>query len=168
MARHCTRYSDGAIADADPTLDLFEKTRRLLVAFERAGIDYAIAGAVALAVHGVPRATTDVHLLIRPESVEDAAQEARTLGFTFEAQPKRFSDGMEIRRLVKIVDQEALTLDLLLVNPNLEEIWASRRRVEASFAGAWVVSRDALIRMKTGAGREQELADVKRLGDLDR
>ena len=156
------------MADPLPSLDLFGETRRLLEALERRRIEYAIVGAVALAIHGVPRATTDIDLLIRPEALKTATEEARRLGFTLEAQPMRFSDGMELRRLVKLVDQETLTLDLLLVNPNLEEIWASRRRVEASFAGAWVISRAALIRMKTGAGREQDLADVQRLEDLDR
>lgn len=151
-----------------PSIDLFEETRRLLLALEERGIEHALVGAVALAVHGVPRATTDIDLLIRPESLEPAAEEARSLGYIFEAQPMRFPDGMEIRRLSKIAGEETLTLDLLLVDANLEEIWASRQRVEASFAGAWVISRDALIRMKTWAGREQDLADVKRLGELDR
>lgn len=151
-----------------PSLDLFEETRRLLLALERRGVEYALVGAVALAVHGVPRATTDIDLLIRPESVEAVTEQARRLGYVFEAQPIRFPDGMEIRRLSKIAGEETLTLDLLLVDANLEEIWASRLRVEASFAGAWVISRDALIRMKTWAGREQDLADVRRLEDLDR
>lgn len=151
-----------------PSIDLFDETRRLLLALEGRGIEYALVGAVALAVHGVPRATTDIDLLIRPESLEAAAEEARRLEFVFEAQPMRFPDGMQIRRLSKIVGEETLTLDLLLVDDNLEEIWASRRRLEASFAGAWVISRDALIRMKTWAGRDQDLADVKRLEELDR
>ncbi|MFP3941791.1 MAG: hypothetical protein ACLF0P_15965 [Thermoanaerobaculia bacterium] len=156
------------MAGPSPSLDLFEETRQLLLALERREVEYALVGAVALAVHGVPRATTDIDLLIRPESLDGVTEVARELGFVFEAHPMRFPDGMEIRRLSKIADEETLTLDLLLVDANLEEIWASRRRVEASFAGAWVISRDALIRMKTWAGRDQDLADVKRLGELDR
>ena len=156
------------MAAPSPSLDLFEETQQLLLALERQRIEYAIAGAVALAVHGAPRATTDIDLLIRKESLEAAAEVARKLGFVFEALPMRFPDGMEVRRLSKIAGEETLTLDLLLVNPNLEEVWASRRRFEASFAGAWVISRDALIRMKTLAGREQDIADVLRLEDLDR
>jgi hypothetical protein len=154
--------------DFSPSIDLFEETRQLLLALEHRGIEYALVGAVALAVHGVPRATTDIDLLIRSESLEPAAEEAHKLGFVLEAQPMQFPDGMEIRRFSKIVEEETLTLDLLLVNANLEEVWESRRHIEASFAGAWVISRDALIRMKTLAGREQDIADVKRLVELDR
>jgi hypothetical protein len=156
------------MADSPSSIDLFEESRRLLQALEGRGIEYAVVGAVALAVHGVPRATTDIDLLIRPESLEAVEEEAHELGYILKAQPMQFPDGMEIRRLSKIVDEETLTLDLLLVDANLEEIWESRRRIEASFAGAWVISRDALIRMKTSAGREQDMADVRRLTELDR
>ena len=78
---------------------------------------------------------------------------------------------MELRRVTKIEKEEpyeSLTVDVLLVNPNLEEVWASRRRLESDFGSLWTISRDALIRMKTWAGRERDLADLRRLEDLDR
>ena len=40
-------------------LDLFEETVALLGELERRGTPYALAGAIALAIHGAPRATTD-------------------------------------------------------------------------------------------------------------
>jgi hypothetical protein len=74
-----------------------------------------LLGAVALAVHRAPRATTDIDPLIWRKSLEAAAEVARRLGFVLEALPMRFPDGMEIRRLSKIVDEETLTLDLLVI-----------------------------------------------------
>jgi len=44
----------------------------------------------------------------------------------------------------------------------------ARRRLEADFGAMWVISRDALIRMKTWAGRDRDLADIRRLEELDR
>ena len=41
-------------------IDLFEETMGLLAELERHGVPYAVAGALALAIHGVPRATTDI------------------------------------------------------------------------------------------------------------
>ena len=61
-----------------------------------------------------------------------------------------------------------LTLDLLLVNENLEPVWASRERVATERGDVWVVSRHGLIEMKAWAGREQDLADIRRLRELDR
>jgi len=148
-------------------IDLYDELSRLVMALEKRDIEYAAVGAVALALHGAPRATTDIDLLVRPEAVDLAREQ----GFLYEALPIRFSDGMEVRRVTKIETEEpheTLTIDFLLVNPNLGEVWSSRRRVETEFGGIWVVSREALIRMKTWAGRERDIADIRRLEDLDR
>lgn len=132
------------------------------------GVDYAIAGAVALAVHGAPRATTDIDLLVRPEDVDAALGVARARGFTLEALPMSFRDGLHVRRVSKIEGEETLTLDLLLVNANLEAVWASRRALGTSLGEVTVVSREALVQMKAWAGRQQDLADIERLRELDR
>jgi hypothetical protein len=149
-------------------LDLFEELTALLADLERRGVEYAIAGAIALAIHGVPRATADIDLLVPPEQVETALAVARSRGFTAEASPMRFSDGLELRRVTKLQDEDALTLDLLFVNPSLEEVWSSRARVALEAGGAWVVSRQGLIAMKARAGRDQDLADIRRLQEEDR
>jgi len=119
-------------------------------------------------VHGAPRATTDVDLLVRPEALEVALQVAAARGFTLRALPMRFSDGLEIQRVTKVAGDESLTLDLLLVNSNLDPVWTGRVRLATEAGGIWVVSREGLIQMKAWAGREQDLADIKRLQDLDR
>lgn len=149
-------------------LDLFEETVGLLGELERRGIPYAVAGAIALAIHGAPRATTDIDLLVSPSDVAAVLDVARARGFGIEALPMRFSDGLEIQRVVRTEDAEMLTLDLLLVDRNLEPAWASRQRVVTDRGEFWVVSREGLIQMKAWAGREQDLADIRRLKDLDR
>lgn len=45
----------------------FELTRRILAALEREQVRYVVFGAVALAIHGLPRATEDLDLFIEPE-----------------------------------------------------------------------------------------------------
>ena len=140
-------------------INLYEELGRLTSAFEDSGIDYALVGALALALHGAPRATADIDILVRPESVAEVIRLVKGQGFQFEALPIRFSAEDP---------HEALTVDVLLVNPNLEGVWASRRRLESNFGHLWTISRDALIQMKTWAGREQDLADLRRLEDLDR
>jgi hypothetical protein len=149
-------------------LSLFEETTALLAELERRDVPYAVAGALALAIHGVPRATTDIDLLVRPESVEAALAAASARGFGVGALPRRFSDGLVVRRSTKVDAVELLTLDLLVVNENLESVWASRERVQTERGAVWVVSRAGLIGMKAWAGREQDLADIRRLQELDR
>ena len=149
-------------------IDLFDETMGLLAELERHGVPYAVAGALALAIHGVPRATTDIDLLVRRDDVEAILEVARARGFRVQAFPMRFSDGLEVRRSSKVDATVMLTLDLLLVNENLEPIWASRERVATERGDVWVVSRQGLIEMKAWAGREQDLADIRRLRELDR
>ncbi|MGH2650439.1 MAG: hypothetical protein ACRDHK_04425 [Actinomycetota bacterium] len=149
-------------------LSFLEETTALLAELERQRLPYAIAGAVALAIHGVPRATTDIDLLVEPQDLDAVLGVARVRRFTVEALPMKFSDGMEVRRVHKLEGPEMLTLDLLLVNPNLATVWASRERVSTEHGEFWVVSRQGLIQMKAWAGREQDLADIRRLEELDR
>lgn len=153
------------------SLSLFDELRALVSTLEQREISYALVGALALAMHGAPRATTDIDVLIRPEDVDRVVELTKDQGFRFEALPIRFSDGMEVRRVTKIEPEEpneTLTIDFLLVNENLESVWDSRQRLEADFGTMWVISRDGLIRMKTWAGRDQDLADIRRLEELDR
>jgi hypothetical protein len=131
-------------------------------------VDHALVGAVALAVHGVPRATADIDFLVEASQVSLALDAARQRGFRFTAAPMRFADGLEIRRASKIDGEDTLTLDFLLVQPELEAVWASRRRQPLRGGEISVVSRQGLIEMKIRSGRDQDLADVRRLEELDR
>ena len=45
----------------------YEATHRVLDALEREGVAYAVIGAVALNLHGLPRATVDLDLFVAPE-----------------------------------------------------------------------------------------------------
>ncbi|MCC6622067.1 MAG: hypothetical protein IT385_12465 [Deltaproteobacteria bacterium] len=95
-------------------LDLVAEMKALLRELEREGASYALCGALALAVHGVPRYTSDIDLLVDSASVAVAIAAAQRRGFTFGAAPMRYSDGVEVHRWSKIVDREVLTLDLLV------------------------------------------------------
>ncbi len=149
-------------------LDLFDETVALTRRLAARGIEHAIVGAVALAIHGAPRATTDIDLLVHEADVAAALDVAREQGFTLEALPMRFRDGLELRRVSKVVAHETLTLDLLLLNPSLASVWASRRAHATACGELVAVSREALVQMKVAAGRPQDLADVERLREADR
>jgi hypothetical protein len=149
-------------------IDFFEELSALVAELEAAAVPYAVAGAVALAVHGVPRATADIDLLVPAESVEAALAVARRRGFTVAAAPMSFSDGTELHRVTMLSGEDALTLDLLVVGEPLRPIWASRQRIASERGPLVVLSRRGLIEMKARSGREQDLADIRRLEELDR
>ena len=150
--------------------DLYEEFNSIVSALEEHGIDYAVCGGLAMAVHGLPRATVDIDLLILGESLEEVRELARTLGYTIEAFPMTFSRGaVEIRRLSKI-DRDSgivLSLDLLLVTPEIVEIWQSRTEVAWEAGSLWVVSRRGLMALKSLRSSAQDLADIEQLKEID-
>jgi hypothetical protein len=149
--------------------DLYEEFKSIVSALEEHGIDYAVCGGLAMAVHGAPRATVDIDLLMLAENLEAAKGLARSLGYTVEALPMTFSRGkVEIRRVSKI-DRETgivLSLDMLLVTPEIVEIWQSRTRVAWESRSLWVVSRLGLIALKSLRSSAQDLADIERLKEI--
>lgn len=149
-------------------LDLFEEFKRLVQALDAANIEYAVVGALAVAIHGAPRATTDIDLLITRSSLERAVALAKTCGFSVAALPMTFRDGTELQRVTKLDGPDTLTLDLILVNESLEPAWSSRQHLETDFGGVTVISREALIMMKVAAGRPRDLGDVASLEEMDR
>jgi hypothetical protein len=150
-------------------MDLEQEFEQVIQALNAAGLDYAVCGALALAIHGAPRATTDIDLLVAPPSVDRVLEAVRPLGYTLPAEPMTFgASGLTIQRVTKVHEGDSLTLDLILAGPALEEPWRGRQRLETPFGDLWVVSRSGLLKMKALAGRLQDLADIQRLehGDL--
>ena len=144
-------------------LSLIDEFRSVVDALARAEVDYAVVGAMALAIHGAPRATTDIDLLVRPDDVARVLEIVAPLGYDLPALPMTFAGGISVQRVTKVTEDDLLTLDLLLVSEPLVEIWKSRSEIAALNRSLWVVSREGLIRMKALAGRLQDLADIERL-----
>jgi hypothetical protein len=51
-------------------VDLYAELRALASAFREARIDFALGGAIALAIHGVARAPRDIDIVARPEDLD--------------------------------------------------------------------------------------------------
>ena len=150
-------------------LNLVQELTQLVQRLDEEGIDYALCGGLALAVHSIVRATIDIDLLVHQDSLEDVKKVARSLGFAFEAQPMSLAKGaIRMHRLSKIepaLDQDALMLDLILVTPAIERAWGSRRQLEWEHGSLWVVDREGLIQMKKLRGSGQDLDDIQKLSD---
>jgi hypothetical protein len=147
---------------------LLEELAALIRELDQAAIEYALVGGLAIAVWGAPRATQDIDLLVRPEALPAALEAAERRGFRLRALPITFRDGMTLQRVSKLEAGALLTIDFLLVNPNLEPVWESRQKLAIADGPIWVISRQALIQMKVAAGRPQDALDIQNLEELDR
>lgn len=144
---------------------LLNELSNLISALDENGVEYAVCGGLAMAIHGFARATLDIDVLIRAESLEKVYLVGAEKGFDIRGLDISLKEcAVEIRRVSKIDDDgEVLSLDLLLVTPQVEDVWATRETIDFLGEKLWVVSREGLIKMKTLAGRTQDLADIERL-----
>lgn len=152
--------------------DLMEELTALCRAFESEGIEYAICGGIAVAIHGYPRATQDLDVLVKADDVARIERITRKAGFTLSAGIVPFDTGKpterRILRVSKAAGEDLLTLDLLLVTPFLEDVWSGREKYRVG-DGTWqVVSRSGLAKMKKIAGRPIDLADLAGLAAAER
>lgn len=153
-------------------MNLVDELHAVCAALARAGVRHAVCGGVAVTVHGATRSTRDIDVLVAPDDVPAALDAVRPLGFAFVAFPMAFDEGTDherhVQRVSKIDGGDHLVLDLLLARASFEGLLDDRVEVVLPEGPLWVVSRDALIRMKRRAGRAQDLADIEKLeGPID-
>jgi hypothetical protein len=141
--------------------------RDILSALSDEKADYLLVGAYALAFHGLPRATGDLDLWVRP-SPENAARVLNALRrfgapmeqFTREELEREdwvFQIGVVPRRIDLITSLSGLTFD---------EAWASRMQITLDDVESQVIDKASLIRNKKAAGRPRDLADAAALEQL--
>jgi hypothetical protein len=98
-----------------------------------------------MAIHGFPRATIDIDLLIGASDLERAWALARENAYDVEGLPRLY------------------TLDLLLVTEQLANVWTDRELIEWEQGKTWVVSKAGQVELKRISGRPQDLVDIERL-----
>ena len=144
---------------------LLDELSQLVSALNENEIEYAVCGGLALTIHGFSRATFDIDILIKSESLEKAYEVAAKFGYDIRGLDMSFKErAVEIRRVSKIDDEgEVLPLDFLLVTQSVEDVWETRENLIWQNKNLWIVSRDGLIRMKELAGRAKDLIDIDRI-----
>ncbi len=151
-------------------IDVYAELKRIINALTENKIEYAVCGGWAMAIHGVPRATVDIDLLISADSLEKVFDVARLNDYWLEGLPMTFNNGQtEIRRISKIDEETGfgLMLDLLLVTPEIQDVWQNKLLKPLENGSVSVVSREGLIKMKTMSERMQDKADIEKLEEIE-
>jgi hypothetical protein len=149
---------------------LYDELQMLVNALNDLGVDYAICGGLALAIHGVPRGTVDIDVLVMSEDVEKIVNMAKGLGYEMDAGEMRFSGGdIIIRRVSKLIPEfnTFMPLEMLHVTKRLEPIWKTRESLEWEHGVIKVISRNGLVEMKKISGRAQDMVDIENLEKKD-
>jgi len=148
-------------------MDLKRELLDAVGALNRAAIPYALCGGMAVVLHGYPRLTRDLDLLIKPDDLEAAKTALAAVGFSIPGGLISFDTGKaherHVFRLSKRIGDELLTVDLLLLPNFLQDVWKDRETYDVDKTAVTVVDRSGLITMKKIAGRHQDLSDIENL-----
>lgn len=144
-------------------MHLESELREIVRLFNKAKVDYALCGGMAVAVHGYPRFTKDIDLLVPPASLECAKVAARSAGFLDESARVPFPDSY-LHRLLKVEGTDYRMLDLIVPKRLDTKAWAERKWFDWNDLPICVVSIEGLVEMKRAAGRDQDKMDIRNLG----
>ncbi len=150
--------------------DIFNEFQTLIAILNETRTKYAVCGGWALAIHGVPRATVDIDLIVLPDDLPRVWKIAQGLGYSGEELPLSFNEGIiEIRRISKIEENSTTlyTIDFLLFTEGLKDVWEAKQKIDFENDHVWTVSVEGLIFMKKISGRHKDLGDIESLMELE-
>jgi len=131
--------------------------------FQRHDVKYLVIGGIASILHGVPRATFDLDILIEAKP----ANAKRLLEALLDA-------GLGTASLTTVDDllgneitifKDRVRIDVQTSTPGVEfeEAWERRQTVSYQGQEFFILSKEDLITSKRAAGREVDLEDVRLL-----
>jgi hypothetical protein len=156
---------------------------RILKAFQKNKLRYLLAGGMAVNLHGIPRFTKDVDILIdvSAENLKRLRAVIKSLGlkprmpvtldeFLDPAQWKIWGREKNLRALSLYNPQDPYEGGDILWNVGLtyEEGKKDQKRLKVGALKLSLVSIKDLIKMKKKAARQQDLSDVEALRKLER
>lgn len=135
----------------------------VFASLRRHKVRYLVIGGIAAVLHGVPRATFDLDILIeaKPENAKnllEAFLDAK-LGTAALTTPE------ELLSQEITIFKDRVRIDVQTSTPGIkfEEAWERRETMEYQKQKFYVVSREDLISSKRAAGRPVDLEDLRLL-----
>lgn len=142
---------------------MLNRLRDVFASFQKRKVRYIVIGGIAAVLHGVPRATFDLDILIQasPENGQrllDALLEAGLGTATLIS-----TDELLAHEITVFKDR--VRIDVQTATPGLcfEDAWRNRETMEYQGQIFYVASRADLIASKRAAGRKIDLEDVRLL-----
>jgi hypothetical protein len=148
---------------------------RVIEAFGKASVPYAVAGGYAVALHGAVRGTVDLDLVIRLRKADFQSAEKVLLGLGFKSRlPVTAADVFDFREEYRknrnLVawsfsnpTNPSEVVDIILTH-DLARLKTKKMKVQKHVIH--VLAFNDLIRMKRESGRPQDLEDIKALEAL--
>ena len=142
---------------------MLNRYRDVFASFQKHEVKYVVIGGIAAVLHGVPRVTFDLDLLI--EATPDNA--ARLLTALLDARfgTAALTTPEELLANVITIFNDRVRIDVQTRTPGItfEEAWQQRQTLSYQGQPFFIVSLEHLLASQRAAGRPQDLADVQAL-----
>ncbi|HLA98470.1 MAG TPA: DUF6036 family nucleotidyltransferase [Anaerolineales bacterium] len=142
---------------------MLNRLRDVFASFQKHEVRYIVIGGIAAVLHGVPRATFDLDILI--DATPDNAR--KLLDSLLEANlgTAALISAEELLAHEITIFQDRVRIDIQTITPGLrfEDAWRNRATMEYQGQVFYVVSKLDLIASKQAAGREIDLEDIRLL-----
>ncbi|MBI2835590.1 MAG: hypothetical protein HYX76_14300 [Acidobacteria bacterium] len=146
---------------------MLNRLQDVFASLQRNDVRYLVIGGIASVLHGVPRATFDLDILI--DAARDNAQRLLDALLAAGLGTAALTTAAEILANEITVFRDRVRIDVQTSTPGLrfEDAWS--RKVEMRYQGQsfFVASREDLIASKRAAGRPVDLEDVRLLESGD-
>jgi hypothetical protein len=140
------------------TVSRFEK---LLVALARSGVDYAVAGGVAVILNGYPRVTVDVDILVN-DSPENLRRLLACLGDWGEGWSRelKIEDFLPQEGSIRVMEEFDLDIFTRMAGKSLEEFRPRLCHLDAGGVRIPYLAAQDLILLKQDSWRDKDQLDV--------
>ena len=136
----------------------------MLSALSAADAEFLVVGAYAVAAHGIPRATADLDIWIRPSDENATRVESALTSFGAPGSVVGRDDLRSPGIVVQIgVAPQRIDVLTSIDGVEFDDAWRHRTEVDIDGLRVPVIGRRHLIQNKKAVGRPQDLADVARL-----
>jgi hypothetical protein len=145
---------------------MLNRLQGVFASLHRHNVKYVVIGGIAAVLHGVPRATFDLDILI--ETTSENAQRLLTAFLEAQIGTAVLTTAEELLAHEISIFRDWVQIDVQTRTPGIEfaDAWERRETMHYQGQDFYVVSKADLIASKRAAGRAKDLEDV-RLLELD-
>jgi hypothetical protein len=142
---------------------MLNRLRDVFKSFQQREVKYVVIGGIASVLHGVPRATFDLDILIEatPENADRLLQALLDAGLGTASLTS--ADDLLSHEITIFKDYVRIDVQTFTPGISFEQAWKHRQVMSFQGDQFFVVSKEDLIRSKRAAGRPIDLEDVRLL-----
>lgn len=142
---------------------MLNRLKAVFESFHKYEVKYVVIGGIAAVLHGIPRATFDLDILI--EATQENAHRLLEALLNAGLGTASLTSVDEVLSNEITVFKDRVRIDVQTSTPGLsfQDAWERRQTMDYQGQTFFVVSSDDLISSKRASGREVDLEDVRLL-----